>query len=175
VQHLQQLVDDLRTLSLADAGELRLNRQPIEPHALLAEVAALFRHHAEQQKTALIIDAADTLPVIDIDEGRLVQVLSNLVANALRYTPEGRRITLGAINRSGAVQLSVRDDGAGIPPEALPHIFDRSYRVDQARHQETGESGLGLAIARSIIEAHGGRIEVQSEVGQGTTFTISLK
>ncbi|HTP11194.1 MAG TPA: ATP-binding protein, partial [Anaerolineae bacterium] len=174
VQHLQQLVEDLRTLSLADAGELRLNRQPIEPRALLAEVAALFQHRAEQQQIALIVDAADTLPAINIDEGRFVQVLSNLVANALRYTPDGGHITLGAVDRSGGVQLIMQDDGAGISPEALPHIFDRFYRADQSRQQESGESGLGLAIARSIIEAHGGAIHVESEVGRGTTFTISL-
>jgi signal transduction histidine kinase len=174
VQHLQQLVDDLRTLSLADAGELRLNRHPIEPRALLTEVAALFQHRADQQSLTLIVDAADTLPVLNIDEGRFVQVLSNLVSNALRYTPAGGHITLGAIDQSGAVQLIVRDDGAGILPEALPHIFDRFYRADQARHQASGESGLGLAIARSIIEAHGGTIAVQSDVGHGTTFIISL-
>ena len=174
VQHLQQLVEDLRTLSLADAGELRLNRQPIEPRALLDQVAALFQHRADQQHIALIVEADDALPLLNIDEGRLVQVLSNLVANALRYTPEGGHITLGATGRSGGVDLSVRDDGAGIVPEALPHIFERFYRVDQARQQTTGESGLGLAIARSIVEAHGGAIKVESEVGQGSTFTLTL-
>jgi signal transduction histidine kinase len=174
VQHLQQLVEDLRTLSLADAGELRLNRQPIEPRALLAEVAALFQHRADQQQIALSVDAADTLPAINVDEGRLFQVLGNLVANALRYTPEGGHITLSAVDRSGSVHLIVQDDGAGISPEALPHIFDRFYRADQSRQQELGESGLGLAIARSIIEAHGGTIEVRSDVGQGTTFVVRL-
>jgi signal transduction histidine kinase len=174
VQHLQQLVDDLRTLSLADAGELRLTRHPIEPRALLAEVAALFQHRADQQHIALRVDAAENLPAINIDEGRFVQVLSNLIANALRYTPDGGHITLGAVDRSGGVQLIVRDDGAGISPEALPHIFDRFYRADQSRQQESGESGLGLAIARSIIEAHGGTITVESEVGQGSTFAVCL-
>jgi signal transduction histidine kinase len=174
VQHLQQLVEDLRTLSLADAGELRLNRQPIEPRALLAAVAALFQHRAEQQHIALRVDAADVLPLLNIDEGRFIQVLSNLVANALRYTPAGGHITLGAIDRSGAVQLIVQDDGVGILSEALPYIFDRFYRADQARYQESNESGLGLAIARSIIEAHGGAISVVSEVGRGTTFIIDL-
>ena len=102
-----------------------------------------------------------------------MQVLSNLVSNALRYTPEGGRITLGAVGQSGGVQLIVRDDGAGISAEALPHIFDRFYRADQSRQQASLNQGW-LAIARSIIEAHGGTIEVQSEVGQGTTFAISL-
>jgi len=174
VQHLQQLVEDLRTLSLADAGELRLNRQAIAPRALLAQVAALFQHRADQQRITLRVAADATLPDLHIDEGRLLQVLSNLVSNALRYTPEDGHITLEAINRSGAVALIVRDDGAGIPAEALSHIFERFYRADQARHQETGESGLGLAIARSIIEAHGGTLTAESIVGTGTTFTITL-
>jgi two-component system sensor histidine kinase BaeS len=176
VQHLQQLVEDLRTLSLADAGELRLNRQPIAPHGLLAQVAALFQHRAEQQHITLCVDTQDTLPLLNVDEGRLIQVLSNLVANALRYAeqPEGGHITLSAIHRSGAVQLTVQDDGAGISPEALPHIFDRFYRANQARQQTTGESGLGLAIARSIVEAHGGTITAESELGKGATFTIKL-
>lgn len=174
VQHLQQLVDDLRTLSLADAGELRLNRQPMAPRALLAQVAALFQHRAKQQSIALTVEAADTLPAINIDEGRMLQVLSNLVANALRYTPDGGHVTLSAVDRSSGAQLIVRDDGAGISAEALPHIFDRFYRADHARQQTVGESGLGLAIARSIVEAHGGTITVESEVGKGTAFTISL-
>jgi len=174
VQHLQQLVEDLRTLSLADAGELRLNRQPIEPRVVLDQVAALFQHRADQQHIALRVEADDALPALNLDEGRLVQVLSNLVANALRYTPENGHITLGATGRSGGVDLIVRDDGAGISPDALPHIFERFYRADQARRQTTGESGLGLAIARSIVEAHGGTIGVQSVVGQGATFTLSL-
>ncbi len=174
VRHLQQLVDDLRTLSLADADELRLNRQPIAPRALLVEVAALFQYRAEQQNIALTVEATDSLPVIVIDEGRMLQVLSNLVANALRYTPDGGHITLSAVDRSGGVQLIVRDDGAGISTEALPHIFDRFYRADQSRQQASGESGLGLAIARSIVEAHDGTITVESEVGKGTAFTISL-
>ena len=175
VQHLQQLVEDLRTLSLADAGELRLNRQPIAPRALLAQVAALFQHRADQQRIALSVDAADTLPDLNIDESRFVQVLGNLVANALRYTSESGHVTLGAVRRLGMVDLLVRDDGAGISSEALPHIFDRFYRADQARQQTTGESGLGLAIARSIVEAHGGMITAESHVGKGTTFTIALK
>jgi two-component system sensor histidine kinase BaeS len=174
VQHLQQLVEDLRTLSLADAGELRLNRQPTAPRALLSQVAALFQHRAEQQQVALIVEADDALPELDVDEGRIIQVLSNLVANALRYTSEGGHITLGANGRSDGVDLIVRDDGTGISPEALPHIFERFYRSDQARQSDTGESGLGLAIARSIVEAHGGTITVESKLGVGSEFRLRL-
>jgi signal transduction histidine kinase len=101
-------------------------------------------------------------------------VLGNLVTNALRYTPSCGRITLSAHRQGNAVALAVQDTGAGIAPDALPHVFDRFYRGDPARNQQDGESGLGLAIAKSITEAHGGKIEVQSELGRGTTFTVLL-
>ena len=104
----------------------------------------------------------------------MIQVLGNLVTNALRYTPSGGRIVLSARRQGGAVALAVADTGAGIAPDALPHVFDRFYRSDPARSQQDGESGLGLAIAKSITEAHGGKIEVQSELGRGTTFTVLL-
>jgi len=104
----------------------------------------------------------------------MIQVLGNLVTNALHYTPPGGQIAPSARRQGGAVALAVADTGAGIAPETVPHIFDRFYRGDPARSQEGDESGLGLAIAKAITEAHGGRIEVESEIGRGTTFTVLL-
>ncbi len=104
----------------------------------------------------------------------MIQVLGNLVTNALRYTPSGGRIILSACPAGRSVALGVQDMGAGIAPDALPHVFDRFYRADPARSQQDGESGLGLAIARSIVEAHGGAIRAQSALGQGATFTVLL-
>ena len=188
-QHLQRLVDDLRTLSLADAGELPLNRQPTAPRELLARIAAAYHHPAEQAGVTLDVQANGDLPTLDVDPERMVQVLGNMVSNALRYTPSGGQIVLAAQSRrdtvwAGArksgerspemVQLLVQDSGQGIAADVLPHIFDRFYRGDAARQQQAGESGLGLAIARSIVEAHGGTIDVESVVGTGTTFTIEL-
>ncbi|MCB0194507.1 MAG: HAMP domain-containing protein [Anaerolineae bacterium] len=173
--YLQQLIEDLRTLSLADANALPLNRVPIEPQALLAETAAAFQHQAEQKQVRLWADQGDALPPIAIDPERMSRVLGNLVSNALRYTSAGGTIKLAAEAHNGLIILNVQDSGTGIAPDQLPHIFDRFYRADEARQQDSGESGLGLAIAKSIVEAHGGTITATSTVGEGTTFSIRLE
>lgn len=173
-QHLQRLVADLRTLSLADAGELTLARQPVSPHELLTRTADAYRHAATQQQIDLHMDAPSDLPAVLVDPERMTQVLGNLVSNALRYTPTHGTITLAARRSNDGVQLLVRDTGTGIAPDALPHIFDRAYRADPARVQGEGESGLGLAIARTLVTAHGGTIEASSQAGMGATFTITL-
>jgi signal transduction histidine kinase len=173
-QHLKRLVDDLRTLSLADAGELPMTPQPTAPAALLERLAAAYAPQAAARGIALAVDAAPDLPEVAVDPERMVQVLGNLVTNALRHTPAGGRIDLAARAEGARVTLTVTDTGEGIPPDVLPHIFDRFYRGDPARSQPDGESGLGLAIAKSIVEAHGGTIAATSAPGQGTTFTITL-
>ena len=181
VQHLQHLVEDLRTLSLADAGELRLARQPLPPQALLERCAATHARLAEQKGIRLTVQAQPDLPPVNVDAERMAQVLGNLVTNALRHTPAGGQISLSAEAAAnaadaatGGVRLRVQDTGEGIPPEALPRIFDRFYRVDDSRQRSGSESGLGLAIVRSLVEAHGGSISVQSAPGQGTTFSLLL-
>lgn len=171
VQHLQRLVEDLRTLSLADAGELALQRQPVAPLDLLQHVAAAYQPQAEGAGIRLVVEAEPALKEISLDPERMGQVLGNLVSNALRYTPEGGEIRLRAEQAEGRLVLSVRDNGSGISPEILPHIFERSYRGDSSR--SGNESGLGLAIAKSIVEAHGGRIEACSQ-GAGSEFFIRL-
>jgi signal transduction histidine kinase len=174
IEHLQHLVGDLRTLSQADAGELKLNPQPLSAVELLEQVRATFEHPALQRGVTLQLDVQDRLPAIHADEIRLMQVLSNLLANALRYTPAGGRITLTAAAAGDGVTLSVQDTGPGIAPDDLPHIFDRFYRADKARSDGEGESGLGLAIARAVVEAHGGRIWAESEPGHGARIHIAL-
>ncbi len=174
VQHLQKLVEDLRTLSQADAGELVLIREPVSLPGLLERAAQSYRPLAEKQGVTLRIEAQDRLPEVQADPDRMVRVLGNLLSNSLRYTPEGGQITLAArTGEPGCVLLSVADNGKGIPGESLPYVFDRLYRVDPARSQGD-ESGLGLAIARGIVEAHGGSISAQSMPGAGTTITIRL-
>lgn len=173
-QHLQRLIDDLRTLSLTDAGELPLARQPVPVEALLERAAAAHRARAQDQQVALELHVPAGLPDVEVDVERIAQVLGNLLSNALRYTPAGGTIMLDAQMHGAAVELRVRDSGSGIAPNDLPHIFERFYRADPSRQQGDGSSGLGLAIARGIAEAHGGGISVESTPGHGTTFTISL-
>ncbi len=173
-RHLQHLIDDLRTLSLVDAGELSLERQPTLPLELLERVAATHAGIAAEKGISVQVQADAALPAIDVDPDRMVQVLNNLMSNALRFTPEGGVITLGARAEGDKVYLSVQDNGAGIKPEDLSKIFVRFYRGDEVRNVEEGESGLGLAISKSLVEAHGGKISVESELGTGTTFTIVL-
>ena len=171
--HLNHLIDDLRTLSLADAGELSLTRQPMDPRALLERVASAHSSQARAQEIEIVVAAPERLPTVEVDPERLAQVLGNLVGNALRHTQGRGRIVLNASAEPDAVTLSVADNGGGIEPSDLPHVFERFYRADQAR-PTNGESGLGLPIAKSIVEAHGGQIAVESTPGLGTTFTIRL-
>lgn len=172
VSHLQRLVEDLRTLSLADAGELKLQPEPVQVAGLLEHVARAYRHQAESQGIRFVLDVQKALPEIELDPTRMEQVLGNLVSNALRYTPQGGEIRLSGKTDGGSLLLEVNDNGSGIPPETLPHIFERSFRGDPSR---TGnESGLGLAIAKSIVGLHGGEIGVQSEEGRGSRFWIRL-
>ena len=174
VEHLRHLVDDLRVLSLADAGEMPLNRRAIDPSALIERAGLAYIVQAEHSGIALHVTPAGDLPSILVDTERMTQVLNNLVTNALRHTSHGA-ITLSADQRGDHIALYVSDTGSGIAPEDLPHIFDRFYRADKARQRDdSGASGLGLAIAKAIVDAHGGTISVESALGQGTTFTISL-
>jgi signal transduction histidine kinase len=172
VLHLQKLVDDLRTLSLADAGELRLSLQKVNLAVLLEKVRASYLHQAEAKGVTIIVEANDTKLEANLDPDRTGEVLGNLVTNALRYTPEGGRITLSVMEESDKLVLHVTDTGCGISPADLPYIFERSYRGDPSRSGD--ESGLGLAICKSILELHGGTINVQSEVDGGSDFIIRM-
>jgi signal transduction histidine kinase len=167
---LSRLIDDLRTLSLAESGVLKLQREPTDLGVLLTEAVNAFRPQAQAAAITLQTELADELPLLDVDPTRLREVLSNLIANALRYTPAGGTVTVKAGQVPNlAYEIAVRDTGSGIAPEALPHIFDRFYKSDDSRG-----SGLGLAIARSLALAHGGAIAAESERGKGTTIRFTL-
>lgn len=174
---LARLVEDLQTLSLAEAGQLPLHMEKLSAADIIADVSTSFAGAAEEAEIDLRIVIPDDRQGLDLnaDPDRLDQALSNLVANALRYTPVGGRIILQVEAIPGGVRLSVQDTGTGIPPEDLPFIFDRFWRGDRARaRQSHGSSGLGLAITRQLVRAHGGEINVESQVGEGTRFVIEL-
>jgi len=174
IGQLQRLVGDLRMLTQADAGELTMHLQAIEPKSLLERAAAAFQHRAETQQVTLALEAGDGVPQVRVDEERMMQVLGNLLSNALRYTPQGGEIHLSAQRAGDRVVLAVADNGTGIPPEELPYIFERFRRADRSRHSETGETGLGLAIVKALVEAHGGTVSADSAPGEGTTVRIEL-
>jgi signal transduction histidine kinase len=174
--HVQHLIDDLRTLTLADAGELVLNSRPVEPLALLEHVALAHRIQAQEKNVEITVEASEDLPTLMVDPDRMGQVLENLITNALRYTGPGGSVTLSASAVADRIQIDIHDTGSGISSEELPLIFDRFFRSDQSRspNSDAGESGLGLAIAKSLVQAQGGSIAVSSVPGEGTTFTICL-
>ncbi|HWQ45431.1 MAG TPA: ATP-binding protein [Longilinea sp.] len=174
VDHLLRLVEDLRTITLADTGELTLFREEMDPSELVTRVCSFFQANAERQGITLKCESASDLPVLLLDESRIVEVLHNLVSNALRHTPKGGQITVSADCAPGGVLLKVKDTGEGISQEDLPFIFDRFYRGDKSRRTSAGESGLGLAIARSLVVAHGGTINVESTLAVGSSFNIFL-
>ncbi len=174
---LERLIEDLRLLALADAGQLPLYPEAFDPVLLLHDVARSFAPQAQQEGITLQVAPAEELPEIAADPQRIAQVLGNLVSNALRHTPPGGTITLRAgwaTPAHAAVALTVADTGCGIAPADLPHLFERFWRADRARTRSGGGAGLGLVIAKRLIEAHGGTITVQSTPGQGTTFTCTL-
>lgn len=171
---LKRLVNDLLDITRIDEGKFVLSRRPLSLATLGQHLEKKFRPLAEEKGITLQVDIPADLPSVDADEDRLKQVFSNLLENALRHTPAGGRITLQARREaSGEIQLEVRDTGEGIPPEDLPYIWERFYKVDKARTGRQG-TGLGLAIVKRLVEAHGGQVAVQSTLGQGSVFTVTL-
>jgi signal transduction histidine kinase len=177
---LEHLVDDLRTLSLADAGELSFAPQPVAAENLLREVRSMYQYRAQQQGIALEQHVEPGLPPLQVDAGRMTQVLTNILDNALRHMPDSGtgthsagKVVLAATRAEDAVELSIQDSGPGVGADDLERIFDRFYRADSSR-QRDGGSGLGLAIAKSIVEMHGGQIRASSAPGEGLTISILL-
>lgn len=175
VARLQRLVNDLEELSRAEAGQIRLDRRPIRlPEAVDAAVDRL-RSQFDDKGVALSVQISRNLPEVMADPARLAQVLLNLLGNALQYTPTGGRVTIEARSQAQSVVTTVHDTGIGISAVDLPHIFERFYRVDKSRSRSGGGSGIGLTIAKHLVEAHGGRAWADSPgLGRGSTFSFSL-
>jgi signal transduction histidine kinase len=170
---MSRLTDQLLTLSRRDAGVDHFVPLPVDLTPLVAGVVDALRPLAEERKVHLRLDAANHVQVTG-DEGRLRQVFINLLDNALKYTPEGGTVIVRVERQDKGGAVVVEDTGIGIPPEHLPHVFERFYRVDKARSRAEGGTGLGLSIARSIVLAHAGTIEIASRNGQGTLCTVTL-
>ncbi|AZM59626.1 MULTISPECIES: sensor histidine kinase [unclassified Streptomyces] len=170
---LQHIIDDLQVLAAADAGTLHLNPQAVRLDDLIGQSAAAHRAGARAKDVELVVHTAGGLSV-HVDPVRLRQVIGNLLSNAVRHTPPGGRVTLGARRAPRGVELRVTDTGAGIRPEDLPRVFDRFWRGDTSRSRKTGGSGLGLSIVRQLVRAHGGDVCVTSRPGVETAFTIRL-
>jgi signal transduction histidine kinase len=174
-RHLIRLVNELRELALAEAAQLPLDQERMDLVRLVHETIAVFEPLAEEKGIKLVAEAPSGLPPVTGDRSRIRQVLHNLLANALRHTPDGGAVIIAGRADAGRVSLSVQDSGDGIEPQQLGHVFDRFYRTDPSRSRETGGSGLGLAIVKAIVEAHGGAVSAASAgVGMGSTFTISF-
>ena len=166
-----RLIQDLLDITRLEGGALSLAREPILPKVIVAEATEAQRVLAHASDVELTSQVEDDLPQISADHHRLLQVFENLIGNAMKFTPHGGRITIGAAAHDGEVRFWVKDTGAGIAPENLAHVFDRFWQVDRADRQG---AGLGLPICKGIVEAHGGRIWVESTLGQGTTFEFTV-
>ena len=174
LEAMRRLVEDLSLVSRVEAKAVEIRPRPLDPKGLLEEALARFQSAFQAKGVALSLEAQDPLPQVWADEERVLQVLANLLTNALRHTPQGGEVRLRAFRQGEAVAFQVADTGPGIPEEHLPHIFERFYRVDKARSRKEGGSGVGLTVAKGLVEAMGGRIFVESRVGEGTTFTFTL-
>lgn len=175
VGRLRRLVDDLQELSRAEAKQLSLHPRPVVPGHLVEAAVSRLRLQFEEKGLALSVEVSEGLPTVLADEDRAVQVLTNLLGNALRYTPSGGEVALQVRELDGLVEFAVVDTGLGIASEHLPHLFERFYRVDRSRSRAAGGSGIGLTIAKHLVEAHGGTIRAVSPgAGKGATFTFTL-
>ncbi|MBS3766182.1 ATP-binding protein, partial [Candidatus Bipolaricaulota bacterium] len=170
---LKKLVDDLQDLTMAEAGKLNLEKQPILLSDLISKAKESIHIRLEEENLDLNIDSNGKV-LLNVDPDRIHQVLQNLLENAIIHSPERGTIQLDTEFTDNQIEISISDEGEGIPEEDLPHVFDRFYRVDRSRSRTTGGTGLGLTISKELVEAHGGEIDVRSEEGEGSTFTVTL-
>jgi signal transduction histidine kinase len=166
---LDRLVEDLRTLALTDAGNLELKKEPTDLGQLARDTAESFRSQADSAGVSLTTKVADDVPTLDVDPARIRQVISNLFSNAIHHTPSGGSVNVAISSSGDQVTMTVTDTGEGIPPELLPHVFERFVKGPNSKG-----SGLGLAIAHDIIAAHGGELEITNRLDGGTILTIRL-
>jgi len=170
---LTAMINDFLDLARLQSGRARLAQVPVDIAGLLRDCVSVMKPQADKKHIQVVLDAPSDLPPVEGDAGRLKQVLMNLLSNAIKYTAPGGRVNARAGQRNDSVHIAIEDTGRGIPEQDLPHIFDKFYRVADSEGWATG-TGLGLSIAKEIVEAHGGRIDVASQVGVGTIFTLVI-
>lgn len=173
VLRMSRLVKDMETLALAETGNLVINKNRVRLDSILDRLAPVLPEF-EGREVSLEISLDPDLPEVMADPDRLLQVLLNLLSNALAHSPKGGKIVVKGIKREGFVHIAISDQGGGIAPAHLPYVFERFYRADTSRSRREGGMGLGLAIARSLVEAHGGQIWVESTLGQGSVFSFTI-
>jgi two-component system phosphate regulon sensor histidine kinase PhoR len=173
-QRMEKIVSDLLLLSEMESPDRILNRTPLDLGAVLSSAVEALRPLAQSKHLTLQMEIATQLPAVSGDSQKVHQVVVNLLNNAISYTQEGGRIAVGIQPVNGGVEVSVTDNGIGIPPEHLSRIFERFYRVDKSRSREEGGTGLGLSIVKHIVEAHGGWVGVESHPGKGSRFYFFL-
>jgi signal transduction histidine kinase len=173
-QMLNRLVEDLRTLTLADAGQLKLELAETDLESLLEHVVERFSPQASHKQVEIKLSASPGTPLTMVDPARIEQILNNLLSNALRHTPDGGKIEISMRFEAGSFEIKIHDTGPGIPEQALPHIFERFYRADRSRSRSEGGSGLGLAIASQIAELHGGKLTARNDPRGGAVFIFVL-
>ncbi|HVQ38553.1 MAG TPA: ATP-binding protein, partial [Pyrinomonadaceae bacterium] len=174
VMQLNRLVEDLQELALADAAQFSLNLQAVSVKEQAEQVARSLSPLASQRSVVVAVNLPNDLPFAAADPGRLKQILTNLLQNAIMHTPAGGSVTLSVRLDQSSIEVTIRDSGSGIAPQHLPQIFDRFFRTDESRSRATGGSGLGLAIVKQLVELHGGKVWVESRPGAGTTIRFTL-
>jgi two-component system sensor histidine kinase ResE len=173
-RQLQKMINDLLDLARSDAGKLRIEAEPVAVRPLVQNAARRMKPHFEEKGQRLTVSIESNLPRVMADPHRIGQVLSNLLTNANRYAPERAKVRLTAAPAGRQVEFSVSDDGPGLSEEGLEHVFERFWRADSGETQEVGGTGIGLAIAQSLIELHGGMISAVSKPGEGASFRFVL-
>ncbi len=173
-RRLEALIADLLSISALESQQARLNFEPVSMRAAAQSVLDELARQAQEKSITVSLKIPEQLPAVRADAQRLHQVLFNLLDNAIKYTQSGGHVTILAAEKDGAIETAVADDGAGIAPEHLPHVFERFYRVDKARSRELGGTGLGLSIVKHIVQSHGGRVWAESQIEKGSTFYFTL-
>lgn len=173
-EKLENLINDLLNLSKIESKELKMQYTHINVSELIKHVAVFYKSKMDSKQQKLSVNVPDNIPLVSVDELKLEQVFSNLLDNAIKFTPNGGSISILAAEEKDFIRIDFKDTGIGIQEEHLPHIFERFYRVDKTRSREMGGTGLGLSIVKHIMEAHGGKVTVESFFGKGSVFSVFI-